>query len=58
MSQGAEERYRVTMETTVGEALAAISRITAEDSVPPRILIGGSLYLAGDVLADNGTPPT
>ncbi|PYE86374.1 bifunctional folylpolyglutamate synthase/dihydrofolate synthase [Phyllobacterium leguminum] len=24
---------------------------------PPRILIGGSLYLAGDVLADNGTPP-
>ena len=23
----------------------------------PRILIGGSLYLAGDVLSDNGTPP-
>ncbi len=23
----------------------------------PRILIGGSLYLAGDVLAENGTPP-
>ena len=24
---------------------------------PPRILICGSLYLAGDVLAQNGTPP-
>lgn len=44
--------------TTVAEALAEIGRITAEDSVPPRILIGGSLYLVGDVLADNGTPPT
>jgi dihydrofolate synthase/folylpolyglutamate synthase len=25
--------------------------------VPPRILITGSLYLAGHVLAINGTPP-
>jgi dihydrofolate synthase/folylpolyglutamate synthase len=25
---------------------------------PPRILITGSLYLAGEVLAANGTPPT
>jgi dihydrofolate synthase/folylpolyglutamate synthase len=24
---------------------------------PPRILIAGSLYLAGEVLALNGTPP-
>ena len=24
---------------------------------PPRILITGSLYLAGEVLAANGTPP-
>jgi dihydrofolate synthase/folylpolyglutamate synthase len=24
---------------------------------PPRILIAGSLYLAGEVLAANGTPP-
>lgn len=44
--------------STVAEALAAISRITVEDAVPPRILVGGSLYLVGDVLADNGTPPT
>lgn len=28
------------------------------DGPPPRILIGGSLYLAGAVLAENGTPPT
>jgi dihydrofolate synthase / folylpolyglutamate synthase len=27
-------------------------------SPPPRILITGSLYLAGEVLAANGTPPT
>ncbi len=25
---------------------------------PPRVLICGSLYLAGEVLAANGTPPT
>lgn len=28
------------------------------DGQPPRILIGGSLYLAGAVLAENGTPPS
>ena len=44
--------------STVADALAEIARITEEDEVPPRILIGGSLYLVGDVLADNGTPPT
>ena len=27
-------------------------------TAPPRILICGSLYLAGEVLAANGTPPT
>jgi dihydrofolate synthase / folylpolyglutamate synthase len=26
-------------------------------SLPPRVLITGSLYLAGEVLALNGTPP-
>ncbi len=44
--------------STVGEALVEIGRITAQDAKAPRILIGGSLYLVGDVLADNGTPPT
>jgi len=28
-----------------------------DDPMPPRILISGSLYLAGEVLAENGTPP-
>lgn len=43
--------------SSVAEALHAIERIVEEDAVAPRILIGGSLYLVGDVLADNGTPP-
>src|SRR5499427_5486778 len=38
---------------------AALSRIGDLDlDPPPRILITGSLYLAGEVLAANGTPPT
>jgi dihydrofolate synthase/folylpolyglutamate synthase len=37
---------------------AAFAAITALDlSPPPRILITGSLYLAGEVLAANGTVP-
>ena len=36
-------------------ALAAVGRL--ELAPPPRILITGSLYLAGEVLARNGTPP-
>ncbi|MDO9416829.1 bifunctional folylpolyglutamate synthase/dihydrofolate synthase [Pararhizobium sp.] len=42
---------------TVSDALAIIFDLVANDPVPPRILIGGSLYLVGEVLADNGTPP-
>ena len=42
-------------DTGVAEALATIA---GQDwPVPPRILITGSLYLAGRVLAANGTPP-
>ena len=37
-------------------ALAAIGRFDL--TPPPRILITGSLYLAGEVLDANGTPPT
>jgi len=38
---------------------AAFAHIAALDlDPPPRILITGSLYLAGDVLAANGTPPS
>ncbi len=40
------------------EALQEIARRQAPGAPPARILIGGSLYFAGNVLADNGTPPT
>jgi dihydrofolate synthase/folylpolyglutamate synthase len=40
---------------SVEEALAAIRRLGFDP--PPRILITGSLYLAGEVLAANGTEP-
>lgn len=43
--------------STVQDALKAIADRQLPDTQPPRILIGGSLYLAGNVLADNGTPP-
>ena len=36
----------------------AAARHLGRDETPPRILIGGSLYLVGAVLAENGTPPT
>ncbi|TYC54169.1 bifunctional folylpolyglutamate synthase/dihydrofolate synthase [Rhodobacterales bacterium] len=38
-------------------ALADIAVCAEEDGEPPRILICGSLYLAGEALARNGTPP-
>ncbi|CAL8968621.1 Folylpolyglutamate synthase [Rhodoplanes serenus] len=41
--------------TDVPDALARIGGLGLDPS--PRILITGSLYLAGDVLAANGTPP-
>jgi dihydrofolate synthase/folylpolyglutamate synthase len=42
-----------------GDIGAAFDAVTALDlNPPPRILITGSLYLAGEVLAANGTPPT
>lgn len=40
----------------VGEALAAIAK-GADRARPPVVLITGSLYLAGSVLAQNGQPP-
>lgn len=42
---------------SVANALKLLRDTSANDEVPPRILIGGSLYLAGEVLAENGTPP-
>ena len=46
---------RVEIAGTVDAALRTLSKLVYE--VPPRILITGSLYLAGHVLAVNGTPP-
>jgi dihydrofolate synthase / folylpolyglutamate synthase len=43
---------------SVAEALDEISELVKENGIPPRILIGGSLYLVGNVLSENGTPPT
>jgi dihydrofolate synthase / folylpolyglutamate synthase len=37
-------------------ALGLIGKLALSPS--PRILITGSLYLAGEVLSANGTPPT
>jgi len=46
---------RVEVSGSVEAALRTLSNLAYE--VPPRILITGSLYLAGHVLALNGTPP-
>jgi dihydrofolate synthase/folylpolyglutamate synthase len=46
---------RVERADSVGAALRAVAKLAYE--MPPRILITGSLYLAGDVLSANGTPP-
>jgi dihydrofolate synthase/folylpolyglutamate synthase len=46
---------RVEIAGSVESALRALARLVYE--VPPRILITGSLYLAGHVLSANGTPP-
>ena len=46
---------RVEPSASVEAALQSLTRLAYE--APPRILITGSLYLAGHVLAANGTPP-
>ena len=46
---------RVEIASGIEAALSSLSKLAYE--VPPRILITGSLYLAGHVLALNGTPP-
>jgi dihydrofolate synthase/folylpolyglutamate synthase len=40
---------------SVEDALRRVAALRLE--APPRVLITGSLYLAGAVLAANGTPP-
>jgi dihydrofolate synthase/folylpolyglutamate synthase len=46
---------RVEACASVEAALRSLARLAYE--VPPRILITGSLYLAGHVLAANGATP-
>jgi dihydrofolate synthase/folylpolyglutamate synthase len=43
---------------SVANALMLLRDTWDPNEVAPRILIGGSLYLAGEVLEQNGTPPT
>ncbi|WP_269933209.1 bifunctional folylpolyglutamate synthase/dihydrofolate synthase [Aminobacter sp. HY435] len=44
--------------SSVANALMLLRDTWDEDETAPRILIGGSLYLVGEVLAENGTPPS
>ena len=46
---------RVETAVSVEAALRAVAKLAYE--VPPRVLITGSLYLAGHVLSENGTLP-
>jgi dihydrofolate synthase/folylpolyglutamate synthase len=46
---------RVEIADGIEPALRILAGLAYE--IPPRILITGSLYLAGHVLALNGTPP-
>lgn len=56
-SDAASAGFKAAPVSSVAEALAEIGDIFANEDNAPRILIGGSLYLVGDVLADNGTVP-
>ena len=56
-SDAASAGFKAAPVSSVAEALAEIGDIFANEDDAPRILIGGSLYLVGDVLADNGTVP-
>lgn len=53
----AEAGLSASAASSVMQALDQIRAQLKPDDPAPRILIGGSLYLAGDVLSDNGTPP-
>jgi dihydrofolate synthase / folylpolyglutamate synthase len=55
----ADQARKAGLNATVASSLAqALSRIAEKNwPVPPRILITGSLYLAGEVLAFDGTVP-
>ena len=46
---------RLEIAASIEAALGSLARLAYE--VPPRILITGSLYLAGHALSANGTAP-
>jgi dihydrofolate synthase/folylpolyglutamate synthase len=48
--------HTAEMAANIEEALKKIAALPLE--APPRVLITGSLYLAGEVLAANGTLPS
>ncbi|MND02423.1 hypothetical protein D3C83_218060 [compost metagenome] len=43
--------------SSVANALMLLRDTWDVKETPPRVLIGGSLYLVGAVLSENGTPP-
>jgi dihydrofolate synthase/folylpolyglutamate synthase len=53
----AEAGHKAEPVDTAAEALRRVSELARGDERPPRILIGGSLYFAGNILEENGTPP-
>ena len=57
---GLDARQLELLADPVADVATALDQIAADPQVlgGPRILIVGSLYLAGTVLATNGTPPT
>jgi dihydrofolate synthase/folylpolyglutamate synthase len=61
-SRGAEEVATIARRVGIAatahrDVAAALGAISATAGPPPRVLITGSLYLAGEVLALNGTLP-
>lgn len=57
----AEDALEAGLTAQPMKSVAEVLRLLGEGwnrlEPPPRVLIGGSLYLAGEVLRDNGTPP-
>ena len=56
-SDAAEAGLSAEAADNVESAMRTIAQTWSEENNPPRILIGGSLYLVGEVLKLNGTPP-
>lgn len=53
----ADAGFEAVTVASVSDALAIIADLVEGDVIVPRILICGSLYLVGDVLSENNTPP-